>query len=158
MEVSIRKAVHEDEPQILDILLQVNNIHADGRPDIFKKDGRKYTREQLGILIDDDSRPIFVAIDENGSILGYGFCAVIDTAENSNLKPRRELYIDDLCVDSKYRRSGVGQVIFDYICEYARKIGIYHVTLNVWACNPQAMAFYEKQGMRMLKKEMEIIL
>ena len=158
MDIIVRRAVHEDEPRILDILLQVNNIHADGRPDIFKKDGRKYTREQLSVLIDDESRPIFVAVNENGNVLGYGFCAIIDTAENSNMKPRRELYIDDLCVDSTFRRGGVGKKIFDYIREFAREIGSYHITLNVWACNPQAMAFYEKQGMQMLKKEMEIIL
>lgn len=158
MSVLVRRAVHDDEPGILDILLQVNNVHAKGRPDIFKKDGRKYTREQLGLLLEDESRPIFVAVDEAGEVLGYGFCVIIDTAENSNLHPRRELYIDDLCVDEKYRRMGIGQVIFDRIVEYAREIGSYHLTLNVWACNPSAMKFYEKQGMAMLKKEMEIIL
>ena len=45
-----------------------------------------------------------------------------------------------------------------YIREYAKEIGSYHLTLNVWACNPSAMKFYEKQGMQMLKKEMEILL
>ena len=159
MKIYVRRAVQGDEPRILDILLQVNNVHAEGRPDIFKKGGRKYTREQLSLLLMDESRPIFVAIDdESGDILGYGFCAIIDTAETSNMKPRRELYIDDLCVDEVYRRNGIGQIIFDYIREYAKEIGSYHLTLNVWACNPSAMKFYEKQGMQMLKKEMEILL
>ena len=159
MKIYVRRAVQGDEPRILDILLQVNNVHAEGRPDIFKKGGRKYTREQLSMLLVDESRPIFVAIDEeSGDILGYGFCAIIDTAETSNLKPRRELYIDDLCVDEVYRGNGIGQIIFDYIREYAKEIGSYHLTLNVWACNPSAMKFYEKQGMQMLKKEMEILL
>jgi GNAT superfamily N-acetyltransferase len=53
---------------------------------------------------------------------------------------------------------GAGQIIYDYIKEYAKEIGCYHMTLNVWACNPSAMRFYEKQGMQMLKKEMEILL
>lgn len=158
MSVFVRKAVHDDEPRILDILLQVNNVHANGRPDIFKKGGRKYTGEQLSVLMEDESRPIFVASDETGEVLGYGFCIIIDTADSGNLHPRRELYIDDLCVDKKYRRRGVGQLLFDHILNYAREIGSYHLTLNVWACNPAAMRFYERQGMAVLKKEMEILL
>ena len=118
MNISVRRASHSDEPRIQDILLQVNNVHADGRPDIFKKGGRKYTREQLSVLMEDESRPIFVAVDEEtGDVLGYGFCVIIDTAESDNLNPRRELYIDDLCVDEVYRRHGIGQIIFDYIRE-----------------------------------------
>ena len=159
MKIGVRRAVHSDEPRIQDILLQVNSVHAEGRPDIFKQGGRKYTSEQLRLLMEDESRPIFVAVDEEtGDVLGYGFCVIIDTVETSNMMPRRELYIDDLCVDEIYRRHGIGQIIFDYIREYAKEIGSYHLTLNVWACNPSAMKFYEKQGMVMLKKEMEILL
>lgn len=159
MKINVRKAGHGDVPRIIDILLQVNNVHAEGRPDIFKKGGRKYTAEQLEMILEDESRPIFVAVsEETGDVLGYGFCVIIDTAETNNLHPRRELYIDDLCVDEVYRRNGIGQIIFDYIRGYAKEIGSYHLTLNVWACNPQAMSFYEKQGMKMLKKEMEILL
>ena len=49
-------------------------------------------------------------------------------------------------------------MLFDFIKTYAKEIGCYHVTLNVWACNPGAMAFYESRGMKLLKKEMEVIL
>ena len=42
MKIYVRRAVQGDEPRILDILLQVNNVHAEGRPDIFKKDGTLY--------------------------------------------------------------------------------------------------------------------
>ena len=158
MELRVRRAEHRDEPRILDLLLQVNNVHADGRPDIFIADRRKYTDGQLSILIEDDTRPIFVAVDENEYVYGYGFCIVTEVKEGSNLRPIKTLYIDDLCVEEGRRRMGAGQIIYDYIKEYAKEIGCYHMTLNVWACNPSAMRFYEKQGMHMLKKEMEILL
>ena len=58
MKLRVRRAQHRDEPRILDLLLQVNNLHADGRPDIFMADQRKYTVGQLSLLIDDDTRPI----------------------------------------------------------------------------------------------------
>ena len=34
----------------------------------------------------------------------------------------------------------------------------YNVTLNVWSCNPSAMKFYEKCGLKPQKIGMEIIL
>ena len=158
MKLRVRRAEHRDEPRILDLLLQVNNVHADGRPDIFITDMRKYTDGQLSLLIDDVTRPIFVAVDEDEYVYGYGFCIVTEVKEGSNLRPIKTLYIDDLCVDQSVRRMGTGQIIYDFIKDYAKEIGCYHLTLNVWACNPSAMKFYEKQGMQMLKKEMEIIL
>ena len=158
MNLRVRRAQHRDEPRILDLLLQVNNVHADGRPDIFIADQRKYTDVQLSLLIDDDTRPIFVAVDDDEYVYGYGFCIVTEVKDGSNLQPIKTLYIDDLCVDQTIRRMGTGQIIYNFIKDYAREIGCYHLTLNVWACNPSAMKFYEKQGMQMLKKEMEIIL
>jgi hypothetical protein len=45
--MNIRKAEKKDVEKLLSILLQVNNIHADGRPDIFKHDMTKYNSCQL---------------------------------------------------------------------------------------------------------------
>ncbi len=158
MTLHVRRADKKDIPRIQELLVQVNQVHADGRPDIFKSGGVKYTDAQLGILLEDDTRPVFVAVNDEELVCGYGFCIITDVQETSNRMPMKTLYIDDLCVDEKIRRMGTGKVLYDYIVKYAREIGCYNLTLNVWACNPSAMAFYEKQGLTMLKKEMETIL
>ncbi len=155
--VSIRRAEERDIERIGALLTQVAKVHEMGRPDIFKADTRKYTDDELVILLQDQSRPIFVAADETGKVLGYSFCVILEKGGHA-LKDMKTLYIDDLCVDQTARRLGVGKALFEYCKDYAREIGCYNLTLNVWACNPGAMAFYEKQGMAMLKKEMETIL
>ena len=38
----IRKATTNDIPRILELLSQVNDVHAEGRPDYFIKGKRKY--------------------------------------------------------------------------------------------------------------------
>ena len=43
----IRKATLNDIPRILDLLSQVNDVHAEGRPDYFIKGKRKYDEEEL---------------------------------------------------------------------------------------------------------------
>ena len=156
--IQVRRAEDRDIPKIINLLTQVCNVHHSGRPDIFKSDSQKYTRGQLEVLLRDETRPVFVGAGADGEVLGYGFCIVTETRDNNVLCDMKTLYIDDLCVDEAARGKGVGRAIYDFIVDYAKEIGCYHLTLNVWACNPAAMAFYEARGLKMLKKEMEVIL
>lgn len=158
MSLAVRRAETRDIDRILELLRQVCTVHSNGRPDLFKEGGTKYGREELALLLSDDTRPVFVAVDDGDDVLGYCFCIFIEYSGNGALHDRRELYIDDLCVDQTKRRLGVGALLFDHVKGYAKDTGCYHLTLNVWACNPGAMAFYESRGMHMLKKEMEVIL
>ena len=48
--MKIRRAEKKDIPRIHLLLTQVNNVHANGRPDLFKSGNRKYTDEQLEII------------------------------------------------------------------------------------------------------------
>jgi ribosomal protein S18 acetylase RimI-like enzyme len=157
MEIKIRKAQDQDIPRIGDLLLQVHEVHRKGRPDLFTEGGRKYTDGQLAVLLKDETRPIFVALDETEKVVGYSFCVILE-GDGQNQIRHRTLYIDDLCVDENVRHQHIGQKLFERTKEYAREIGCYNLTLNVWACNESAMCFYDSQGMEMLKKEMETIL
>ena len=67
-------------------------------------------------------------------------------------------YKDDLCVDENMRDKHIGTVIYDYVKKYAKEIGCYNLTLNVWSCNESAQKFYEKQGLKPQKTTMEMIL
>lgn len=70
----IREATIQDLASLNHLLFQVNNVHADGRPDLFQHGSKKYTDEQLIQVIQDDTRPIFVYEDHLHQILGYVFC------------------------------------------------------------------------------------
>mgnify|MGYP002237660925 CR=1 FL=1 len=48
--------------------------------------------------------------------------------------------------------------LYKYVIEYAKSIGCYDVTLNVWEGNDNARAFYEKVGMFVKETQMEVIL
>ena len=153
----IRKAKQNDIPRILDLLSQVNDVHAEGRPDFFIKGKRKYTESELRDILDDDFTPVFVC-DEDDDIRGYAFCVIQDLSKCSNLHPDKSLYIDDICVDEKYRRHGVGKKLYDYVIQYAKDKNCFNVTLNVWDKNPEARMFYEKMGMKVQKVCMEVVL
>ncbi|MCQ2537240.1 MAG: GNAT family N-acetyltransferase [Lachnospiraceae bacterium] len=156
--MGIRLATAEDTKDILRLLIQVNNVHAKLRPDLFIMDKTKYDEESLRKIISDPQKPIFVCINENGELCGYGFC-LIQKWEGNNLVSHKSIYIDDICVDEAHRKSHVATSIYEYIVGWARENGFYNITLNVWDGNEPAIAFYSKKcGMTVQKTVMEQIL
>lgn len=156
--MNIRRAVQADMPGINKLLLQVLMVHHNGRPDLFKPGAKKYTDEELVLIIEDDKTPIFVAVDEKEEVLGYAFCIFQQHINNNILTDVKSLYIDDLCVDEDKRGLHIGKQLYEYVLDFAKAQGCYNVTLNVWACNESAMKFYEKCGLVPQKVGMEKIL
>jgi ribosomal protein S18 acetylase RimI-like enzyme len=153
----ISQAIEKDIPKIGDLLSQVCLVHHKGRPDIFKN-GRKYSDEELRLLVNDASRPILVYTDEGDEVLGYCFCIYQQHTESSVMTDIKTLYIDDLCVDESLRGRHIGSELYKAAIELARKSGCYNLTLNVWSCNTSALRFYEAQGLLPQKIGMELIL
>ena len=183
----IRKATLNDIPRILELLSQVNDVHAEGRPDYFIKGKRKYDEEELIRILNDATTPVFVYVgtrlvtsefetrlvtsefetrpitsefeaQQATSVQGYAFCVIQDLSCCDNLHPDKSLYIDDICVDEKYRRHGVGKKLYEYVVQFAKEERCFNITLNVWAKNPEAKAFYESMGMTVQKVCMEQVL
>ena len=156
--MTIRRAQEQDIPRLGELLLQVCRVHHQGRPDLFREVGRKYTDAELQSLIQDDERPILVAVDEADRVLGYAFCILQVHQGDGAFCDLSTLYLDDLCVDEACRGKHVGGALYRAVLDLARSLGCYNVTLNVWSCNPEAMGFYEKCGLQVQKIGMETIL
>lgn len=155
--MEIRRAAERDIADINELLNQVNLVHHQGRPDIFKL-ARKYNDDQLKNIIKDDAKPIFVAVNEANDVVGYAFCMHQQHVGDNILTDIKTLYVDDICVSDKARGKRVGSALYEYVIEYAKSCGCYNVTLNVWSLNEGAMIFYEKCGMKPQKIGMEMIL
>ena len=153
----IRRAMEKDIPKMGDLLRQVCLVHHKGRPDVFKV-GRKYSDAELLALLQDDSRPILVAVDEDDAVMGYCFCIYQQHVDNAVLTDIKTLYIDDLCVDESLRGQHIGKMLYEAAVVLAKDSGCYNVTLNVWSCNASAMRFYEAQGLTPQKVCMELVL
>ncbi len=154
----IRRAEEKDIEGILKLLVQVDMVHHNGRPDLFKGPTTKYSKEELQDIVKDDKRPVFVCADDNDSVLGHAFCVHKQEISDRVLTDIRTLYIDDICVDEKVRGQNVGRQLYDYVVSYARDNGYYNITLNVWTCNPGALKFYEAMGLKPQKIGMELVL
>ncbi|MBQ7618373.1 MAG: GNAT family N-acetyltransferase [Desulfovibrio sp.] len=155
--LEIRRAEEKDIPALQHLLKQVNLVHHQGRPDLFKLT-TKYSAEDLKALLGDPHFPVFVACDQDGCVLGHAFCQIIEHLGERLLADVKTLYIDDICVDETKRRMSVGSQLYHAVLNFAREIGCYNVTLNAWACNPGAVTFYQQLGMVPQKYGLETIL
>ena len=154
----VRSAAERDIPSVLRLLEQVNMVHHNGRPDLFKGPATKYTAEQLREIFRNPATPVFVCADDADAVRGYMICMLKQAVNDNILTDIKTLYIDDLCVDETLRGTGVGQALYEHAVAFARESGCYNVTLNVWALNPSALRFYERRGMTPQKIGMEYIL
>ena len=154
----IRRATAADIEGIDRLLRQVLDVHHRGRPDLFRADAKKYTDEELCVILADDTKPVFTAVDDTGFVLGYAFCVMIRHISDNILTDIKTLYIDDLCVDENIRGHHIGKTLYDAVLDFARGHGCYNVTLNVWSCNDAAMKFYQNCGLKPQKVGMEVIL
>lgn len=153
----IRKAESNDIPQILALLSQVLEVHAAIRPDLFVSGTVKYSADELKNIIENEDTPVFVA-DEGGNVLGHAFVQIsVNTSQNMPMG-LKSMYIDDICVDENARRKNVGKALYEYALAYAKGIGCYDVSLNVWEGNDSARRFYESMGMRVRKTTLECIV
>ena len=156
--MTIRKAQEKDISRIIELLGQVLQIHAEIRPDIFIPDTTKYTEQELAALLKDEKKPIYVAVNEEDVCMGYAFCQMKEQPFSNNMVQFQSLFIDDLCVDRFARGQHIGESLFDYVKQEAKRMGCYEVTLNVWAGNTSAEKFYEKMGMKIKERQLEYIL
>lgn len=142
--MTVRFACEKDIPQMNSLLYQVERVHQQGRPDLFKEGAKKYTDNELKDMLKDKTKPIFAAVDENDVMKGYAFCVFQEHKGDNVLTDIKTLYIDDLCVDENCRGQHIGSVLYEAVKKFAKEQGCYNVTLNVWECNPSARKFYEK--------------
>ena len=157
-QITIRKAEPKDTASVMRLLEHILTLHSSGRPDIFKAGSRKYSQEEFYQILQDETKPVLVAVNAAGEVLGYAFCILKDCTGHPMLQDRRTLYIDDFCVGEAYRGHMIGTRLLEAVKELARQRGAVEIELNVWNFNKSAIAFYEHCGFTVQKSILELPL
>lgn len=170
---NIRSAQESDAHYVPEIMLQAMEdiifrfIKKEDRSEavnfltqLFKQKGNLYSYEHT-----------FVAIDDNGHILGsltgYDGDRFIELRQpildhmkelyNNNLIPEAEtigdeFYIDSIAVAPMARGKGIGTELLNYAITHAKQNGFKKVGLLVDLENPNAQKLYERIGFKLGKK------
>ena len=97
MEITIEIPKIDDFTRINELAKQVHDIHVNWRPDIFLSTNEVFSKIDFKNLI--DSKEIFIAKKQD-EILGY-ITFKIKEVKNANMKYRKQLCIEAICVDEK---------------------------------------------------------
>lgn len=155
--LKIRFAKKSELPAVNAVREQVHRLHAEGRPDIFR---RKFGRKLAAHIYDTfrgASSKIVVAKSE-GVIVGFATLQVVDKPRSPYIKARRFLRVEEIGVDKAHRRHGIGRALLDFIKQYAADSGFDTVELDVWEFNEDALRFYESVGFRTYRRILEFKL
>lgn len=156
--MKIRKAQEKDIPQLLSLLTEIARYHYERRPDVFLGSGIKYTAELLKEMIVSADSPIFVSVNEKDEVLGYAMVQIKIRSDHPVLAPYRILYLDDLCVDEKARKLGIGSQLMAFLKTFAVSERCSRIELNVWEFPDSALHFYEENGFQTQRRELEFWL
>ena len=117
--MNIRNAQIEDINKISKLMLQVAEIHSNARKDIFKEKSIEEIKAEVNNRINNKEN-ILVA-EEDNNIYGVIIYKIKEVKEHINLKDRATLWIDELVVDEKARKMGIGKNLFSEVKRIAKE-------------------------------------
>lgn len=89
-----------------------------------------------------DTRSILVATTEDEVLVGCTFTEV----QEDYVRPSRILYVTYVAVDEKYRKHGIGRLLFDKVEEECREEACSAIELTSANFRTDAHAFYNNLG------------
>lgn len=158
MSVTIREASPGDRARLVDLFLQLNThedtVAHDRRTDRGgAEDSLAYVEERLAKL-----GGVFLVAEVAGEVAGL-MVLVYQTDSIYIREDRRPYaYIQDLVVDGRHRRGGIGRALLDAAEKAAMSAGYRRIVLGVLAGNEAALAAYDRQGYRAYAHDLEKIL
>ena len=105
-------------------------------------------------LLNGENSDILV-VERNGIICGMACVNYVRRPETLYAMPRNFYQVQEIAVDEKFRRQGVGRELFEYMKKNALERGLNKIELDVWSFNESAIEFYEAMGFRETRIWME---
>ena len=155
--MNVRFAKEDELDRVNELRRQVNDLHAAGKPDVFRPEFSRELRDFIRVIWNDPEKRIVVA-EQAGTVCGYAVLHQIHKPESPSKLARDYLDIDEFGVDAAFRRRGTATTMIDFIRAFAREKGFGRIELNMWEFNRDALAFYEAVGFATYRRYMEMDL
>ena len=155
MDIRIRNAITNDYGSVIKIISQVQDMHVEWRPDIYKYNDNLITKEEFEKLVENNT--FFVAENENKKIVGV-LEIIFRHIESPAHVTRDVIFIDTMAVDEKYRGLGVGHKMFEFLKMMKIEKNMDGIELQVNARNRAAYEMYKKYGFTEKSINMELLM
>ena len=134
--------------------VQIHDLHAQWRPDLYYHCEEPYTKAYF--LEDIQNRLVYTA-KVAGVVVGYVILSVMEKGGPGTVE-YKAMRLDSICVEESARGQGIGKAIAADVRALARAFGCREVILGVHPENEDAVAFYQKCGftIRTINMEMKV--
>lgn len=142
----IRRASDKDISSIIEINLEIHNIHSSEQPNIFKHevDNDELMEYFVSLLANDEN--IFFVAEVGNFIVGYCWFKKVRRAETPLFYEVNDLHIIHIGVLSKYNGLGYGDNLINSVKEYGKSECLNKLQVDCWSFNSKAISFYNKHG------------
>lgn len=144
-QIHVRAAGPDDAAAIDELILYLDRVHAEARPDLFCVPAQKPRGEHfLQTALDDPLQHALLAV-RNGETVGY----VHVILKHSVGGPRVERHyseIDTIAVHPSAQRLGAGRKLIEAALEWAGANGVHDHQIAVHEFNQSAQRLYEQLG------------
>ena len=154
MDIKMRTASINDYESVIKIISQVQDMHVEWRPDIYKYNDNLIAKEEFEKIVENNT--FFVAENENKKIVGVLEIAFRHIETPAHVT-RDIIFIDTMAVDEKYRGLGVGYKMFEFLKAMKIEKNMDGIELQVNAKNRAAYEMYKKYGFTEKSINMELL-
>ena len=146
--MSIRQAVPGDRLLLSTLSMDVQRIHAEAHPGVFKMPlNDDYAVSFFGEMLIDPTVTIYIAEDDLNAV-GYALCKLVERPDNPFTFPSRILLVDQISVRPEARGKGIGTALLKQTELLRRELKADRIVLDSWDFNIKAHAFFERLGLR----------
>ncbi len=152
--IQLRFAAETDLEDVNRLRRQVNDVHTEGEPEIFKPGFGDELRDYIHTVFADPSKKILVA-EADGRICGFAVLNFYSKPETPYMLARSYVDVEEFGVDEGCRRQGIGRALMEHIKTCALSMGYSRIELNMWEFNEGALKFYEEMGLSTYRRYMK---
>lgn len=153
MEIIIRRLEEADYERFSAIMDQVQQLHVEWRPDVYRAISPLISRERFAELLQDDG---WYVAEADGTVAGV-LELMTRHVEMPSHVTKDILFISTMAVDEAYRGRGIGHRFFEKVLELKREKGFDSVELQVNAKNVRAYQMYKDYGFTEKSINMELL-
>lgn len=145
-------AREQDWEAINRLSVQIHDLHAAWRPDLYFSCEEPYPKEKF--LEDIRSRMVYAAKIDS-TVVGYVILSVMHKGGPGAVE-YKAMRLDSICVDESARGQGIGKAMVADVRALAMAFGCREVILGVHPENDDAVGFYQKCGFTIRTINMEM--